>query len=269
MFVSRGLVLADSNNAITAPAFYTAEGMTPLFEGWDHAAWYMMDGVQKDSKQMEWIFKQPYSFAQGDYKLWYSEDLSGATESDNSGRACFDLALTHSKSCHALAPLQFENVCVSAAGDKPHTIKLPEDTRVTKIDIHWISGHLSCRTASTGQSNFGCDENSLGLVWTKKGNSTVIMPLQDQVADMTMKKVWAHNAHWYTMADVHRDSRTLPMKLEKPLPMGGSFDLWYNEDLTGGTEHDNDGTACYTVTVHRAQAASKKHDRFRRAIDEQ
>merc|ERR1719420_2475391 len=80
--------------------------------------------------------------------------------------------------CHnALAPLQFSDICASAA-DTHHsrTIDLPAGTCVTEIGIHWISGHVNCRKASTGVSNFGCDDNMVGLVWTEHNGKDVIMP---------------------------------------------------------------------------------------------
>jgi len=81
----------------------------------------------------------------------------------------------------------------------------------------------------------------------------VIMPKEDQVDGMT-RESHAH-AHWYKMNGVGKTTRTLPMKLKSgmaPLKVSGELDLWYNEDLTGGTESDNAGTACYEVAVHRA-----------------
>jgi hypothetical protein len=248
---SIGLVLTDSSDTLIAPAFETVVGMTPAYS--KHAPWYTMNGVQHDSEEMAVIFRQPFLFGSGEYKLWYGEDLTGGTEGDNRGEACFDVAFERAKHptrCNELPPLQFHEVCVSAAGDKPHTITLPENTFVTQIAIHHIDGAVTCRTKN-GDSQFGCDQNEmLGLVWTEHGKKDVIMPLEKQVEGID--RTDHDQAHWYKMAGMDKDSRTLPMKLVKPQKMVGSFDLWYNEDLTGWTEGDNSGTACYEVTVHRS-----------------
>ena len=40
---------------------------------------------------MTWKVEGKVSLGAGEYELWYSEDLSNGTESDNSGTACYDL----------------------------------------------------------------------------------------------------------------------------------------------------------------------------------
>lgn len=149
--------------------------------------------------------------------------------------------------------LQFRNVCVSAKGDQHGTINLEAGTCVNEIVIHYVDGHVGCR-GSRSASNFGCFKNKVGLVWTDKDETTVIMPKTGQVKDVRRKK----NKHWYEMLDSHgqprkmRDVQTLHMRLVEPLKVRGPLDLWYNEDLTGHTEADNEGTACYDIDVHRA-----------------
>jgi len=178
------------------------------------------------------------------------EDLTGGTEGDNHGHACYDVVMQKGQTCNVLAPLQFGNVCTSAKGGQHGAINLPVDTCVTEIDIYYISGHVSCNGAG-GASNFGCGADGIGLVWTKGGTNEIIMPHQNQVIGMT--KTDHSHAHWYRMQGVTQTTRTLPMKLSgAPIKVSGELDLWYNEDLTGGTESDNDGTACYEVAVHRA-----------------
>lgn len=263
---SMGLVLSDGDNRVNAPVWDTTMGLTPHYS--KNAQWYKLDGVSKDSKEMAWTFNDPFLFRSGEYKLWYSEDLSGGTEGDNRGRACYDLTMETAETCDFLAPLQFGHVKIKAKGDKKHTITLPEDTCVTEIAIHYVKGHVSCyggasdswfgnwfgeaSEASGGESNFGCGDDQVGLVWTKAGEKDVIMPL-DNVEGFS--KVTAHNhAHWYKMDGVGKHTRTLSMKIKAGLPpmKVGSIDLWYNEDLTGGTEADNHGKAQYEVSVHRA-----------------
>merc|ERR1719313_1606916 len=46
------------------------------------------------------------------------------------------------------------------------------------------------------------------------------------------------------------------MTLNVPLQVSGALDLWYNEDLTGWTEGDNSGTACYEISVHRSTSCN-------------
>jgi len=261
---SMGLVLA-SGPQITAPVFDTIVGMTPHYHAGSH--WYNMDGVDGDSTSMAWTFKEPVVFGSshhhgvGEYKLWYNEDLSDYTEHDNSGRACYDMTMEPADNCHnALAPLQFSDICASAANTHhSRTIDLPAGTCVTEIGIHWISGHVNCRKASTGESNFGCDDNMVGLVWTEHNGKDVIMPKEGQVRGVRRTDHTDEQAHWYTMDQrgfgEGRDmgsARTLSLKLNTPLKVSGALDLWYNEDITDWTIHDNSGTACYEVSVHRA-----------------
>jgi len=162
---SIGLVITDEGK-VTAPVFDTTNGMTPHYSNLAH--WYKMDGVNKNSDSMDWVFKEPVQFLAKEYKLWYNEDLTGGTESDNRGQACYDVVMHTSDSCSALAPLQFGNVCTSAKGDAHGTINLPQDTCVTAIDIYFIQGSVSC-SGDGGHSNFGCGNDLMGLVWTEGG----------------------------------------------------------------------------------------------------
>jgi hypothetical protein len=250
---SVALVLGDGG-AVTAPVFGTTAGMTPHFSG--HAHWYKMDGVTGDSSTMHWIFNQPVMLGggayAGEYRLWYNEDLTGGTEGDNRGEACYDVKMETTESCNALAPLQFGQVCASALGDGHATINLPADTCVTQIDLHHINGHVSCTSSEVHFSNFGCSTNLVGMVFTPRGAKNVVMPTTD-VEGLT--RTGHGHAHWYHMEGVGQRTRTLSMKLKagvKPMKVSNGLDLWYNEDLTGGTEGDNDGRACYEVAVHRA-----------------
>jgi len=257
---SVALVLGDGG-AVTAPVFGTTAGMTPHFSG--HAHWYKMDGVKGDSSAMHWVFNQPVmlpgsgAYGNKEYKLWYNEDLTGGTEGDNRGEACYDVKMETAETCHILAPLQFGQVCTSAQHGQHGTINLPSGTCVTQIDLHHINGHVSCYggkngEGSGGESNFGCSTDLIGMVWTNADQNEVIMPTTD-VEGLT--RTGHGHAHWYHMAGVGTTTRTLTMKLKagvRPLKVHGALDLWYNEDLTGGTESDNHGRACYEVAVHRA-----------------
>jgi len=252
---SVALVLGDGG-AVTAPVFGTTAGMTPHYSG--HAHWYKMDGVTGDSNEMHWIFNEPALLMGGayggEYRLWYNEDLTGGTEGDNRGEACYDVKMETSDSCNILAPLQFGQVCTSAQHGQHGTINLPANTCVTQIDLHHISGHVSCYGGKNGQgsggeSNFGCAANLVAMVFTPKDATNVVMPTPD-VEGYT--RTGHGHAHWYHMDGVTTHTRTLSMKLKAGTVKTGALDLWYNEDLTGGTEADNHGRACYEVAVHRA-----------------
>merc|ERR1712146_76938 len=59
------------------------------------------------------------------------------------------------------------------------------------------------------------------------------------------------HAAWYTQSGVNGDSKTMTWNLKKSqLLAAGTYQLWYCEDLSGGTEGDNKGTATYKVTVY-------------------
>jgi hypothetical protein len=217
-----------------------------------------MDGVSKQTNQMAWTFNQPAmltggAYGGGEYKLWYNEDFTGGTEGDNRGEACYDIKMETSHQCKVLAPLQYHRVCTSARGNDKHTINLPQDTCVTQIDLHHIAGFVNCRKKESGQSNFGCDGDAMmAMVLTPKGDNHVVMPTND-VEGFT--RTHHQDAHWYRMSGLGHRPRTLSMKLKAgvaPLKVHAGLDLWYAEDLTGWTEGDNSGTACYEVAVHRA-----------------
>lgn len=254
-----GLVISDGNQ-VTAPVFDTVNGLAPYYD-WNHAHWYKLNGVSKDSESMEWVFNQPLTFKANHYKLWYNEDFTGAStdhfEADNYGRACYDITFEKDPTCNAMAPLQFHDVCVEAKSEMHATITLPADTCVTEISLYWVKEEIKCH--GSGGSHFGCD-HKIGLVWTKGGEREVILPKEGQVQGFQPEQdEQERSRHWYTMAGMNvggfdSADRILSMKLNEglpPLKLSGDLNLWYGEDLANDTEDDNDGRACYEVAVHR------------------
>lgn len=55
--------------------------------------WYKMDGVTRDGEEMVWQIKDGvYDLKlEGNFKLWYTEDLKDYTEHDNEGQVCYDV----------------------------------------------------------------------------------------------------------------------------------------------------------------------------------
>jgi len=249
---SMGLVLAD-DRTITAPVFESVTGMTSSYSA--HAHWYKMDGVNGQTEQMAWTFLEPFQFAAGSqYKLWYNEDLTGGTEGDNHGKACYDVAFEPAETCNALAPLQFHKVCTGARDEQHGTINLPPGTCVKEITMNHMSGYISCRSAESGNSNFGCDgDASINMVWTEKDQRSVIIPKVGQVEGYQGR---GHHAHWYGMGSEgwSRSKKTMHMRLKQPLKVSGPLDLWYGEDLVAYTESDSHGQTCYEIAVHRASS---------------
>jgi len=60
---------------------------------YDAANWYHIEGVNKDTKELALQIKDGvYDLKmEGEYKVWYGEDLHDWTEGDNSGRVCYDV----------------------------------------------------------------------------------------------------------------------------------------------------------------------------------
>jgi len=231
---SMGLVLAE-DHAVTAPVFETVAGLTVTSH--THAHWYKMDGVSGHTEQMAWTFLEPMKFAAGShYKLWYNEDLTGGTESDNHGKACYDVAFEPAETCNDMAPLQFHNVCAGARDEQHGAIDLPAGTCVKEITMNHMSGYVSCRGASHGNSNFGCDADAaIAMVWTQKDQRNIIIDGRSSNSLSANKK-------------------TLHMHLSQPKKVSGPLDLWYSEDLADASEGDNHGKSCYEIVVHRASS---------------
>lgn len=70
------------------------------FVGHDHADWYTIDGYEKSSTGLVLELNDRHDdvdrdggvfLPRGTYRLWYHEDLTGGTEGDNSGVACYHL----------------------------------------------------------------------------------------------------------------------------------------------------------------------------------
>ena len=65
------------------------KGITKMPHG--HAWWYKAAGTTKDSKILTWNVDGEVHLTSGQYDIWYNEDLTGGTEGDNWGSACYDM----------------------------------------------------------------------------------------------------------------------------------------------------------------------------------
>jgi len=146
-----------------------------------------------------------------------------------------------------VGPFTFTDVCVSAAGDQHGTIAVPAGACINEIQFHHVKGQVSCNGQS--HSNWGC-RDMIALVITEKDQKEIVWPHEKQVEGMKSKN--HKKAHWYYQNGVGKDTPTMVQKLKEgatPYKAQGDLDVWYNEDLSGHTESDNTGTACYTVDV--------------------
>jgi hypothetical protein len=137
------------------------------------------------------------------------------------------------------------NVCLGPRDSHHATLPVPPGTCLSGAEITHRSGYVSCREAAHGNSNFGCDDNSIAIVFTQKGSQQVIMPTQDTIGYQFRN----HHAHWYGMDGVSKNSQLLPLHQKHPIIANGDLDMWYGEDLVHYTEDDNHGTACYDVKL--------------------
>jgi hypothetical protein len=86
------IVLAKAGErTVTMPLASNTMGFTHRWNG--VANWYEMDGMTKDSKTLAFQIKDGvYDLKmEGEFKVWYNEDLHDYTESDNSGRVCYTM----------------------------------------------------------------------------------------------------------------------------------------------------------------------------------
>jgi hypothetical protein len=65
------------------------------FMDYNHADWYRLTGYTGDENTLQLRMNQDgeggFFLPKGEYRLWYDEDRTGGTESDNSGVACYHL----------------------------------------------------------------------------------------------------------------------------------------------------------------------------------
>eukprot|EP00947_MAST-08B_sp_MAST-8B-sp1_P004937 g4937.t1 len=151
------------------------------------------------------------------------------------------------------APTNVNNVCVSARGDKPGSFTIPTAGKVSTMTITHKSGHVNCRHAASGQSQWGCDGDLVGLVVVKKGNrrSANQAPLLPTTSMPGITQTHHGHAWWYKATGVSKSSKAMTWKVEGKVSLGaGEYELWYNEDLSNGTESDNSGTACYDLNIN-------------------
>jgi len=85
-----GLLITDKNKRELLPNL-NVKGYSKTNHKKTH--WYKMAGVGKDSKKMIWELKTPQTFMPGDYHLWYGEDLTNWSESDNIGWATYKITM--------------------------------------------------------------------------------------------------------------------------------------------------------------------------------
>jgi hypothetical protein len=126
---------------------------------------------------------------------------------------------------------------------------LNRPTLVSKIVIQHLSGRVSCN-GKGGMSNFGCGNNLVALLLTQSKRQ--VLPSNNVHG---YKKTAHRHSHWYTLSGVSKNSKTMTWRLKNTQMLkAGTYQLWYNEDLSNGTEGDNRGTAKYKVTVFGASS---------------
>jgi len=238
-----GLVITKQDKKVIMPL---ASQQIPGFQRTmhHHAHWYTIQGISNKSAKLSWKFGRKPMMAEGDYQIWYNEDLTNGTVADNAGVACYDMEIVE-----VVKVVKLQNVCVHALGDKPAPFRVPEDMKVKNITFTHKSGGVTCSALASGMTKYGCGENSLGLVITKQDNLKVIMPLATQQIP-GFQRTTHHHAHWYTIQGISNKSPKLSWKFgRKPMMAEGDYQIWYNEDLTNGTVADNAGVACYDVEI--------------------
>ena len=63
----------------------------------DGAHWYKINGINNSSNKLVWDLNSPIELSSGLYKIWYCEDLSNYTLSDNSGTVSYKMKVTGTK----------------------------------------------------------------------------------------------------------------------------------------------------------------------------
>lgn len=94
-----------------------------------------------------------------------------------------------------------ECVCVHVHNSESlGSFSLSQDVSVSEIVFIHKSGGLTCvKHKPETMSNVGCGSTFLGLVTTKKGSNTVLMPLQRQDIE-GFHRTENDKAHWYTLS---------------------------------------------------------------------
>ena len=88
------LIITDSNKREILPNVNVKGYKKTHHNSKTQAHWYKMEGVGRDSKTMTWELNAPQTFMPGDYRLWYNEDITNWTESDNIGWATYKMTMT-------------------------------------------------------------------------------------------------------------------------------------------------------------------------------
>merc|ERR1719201_884735 len=100
--------------------------------------------------------------------------------------------------------LEIRNVCVEPKGGNFASFKLPKDVCAKGIQITHLRGKVSCRhDREEGDSNWGCDGDSLGLVVSdgdEKTGDQVTAPVFDTTVGMRSLRPGEHfHSHWYAI----------------------------------------------------------------------
>lgn len=180
----------------------------------------------------------------------------------------------------AVADLQAEHAAEGedALGFYVPEFELTEPICFNKLWIGYLAGYLNCRGPAHGKSHFGCDQDSIGLTLAKKNGDewNVVFPkaVKDD-ANADANKQWntdniegyefmenLNHADWYKLSGYTGSENGMVLKINDSGDGGvflpkGTYRLWYHEDLTGGTEGDNSGVACYHLDFSLCQGTQQ------------
>ena len=139
-------------------------------------------------------------------------------------------------------------VCFSARGERPGRFYVPSGN-LAAIKLVHLYGYVTCdKHTSSSWSYWGCDvpvvRYHVGVAITTSSSYGAILPLSKFLSGSSEVK----SRKWSRIPGYTGLSPTLVLSFDHPYHSSGeTFRLWYGEDLTDSTEHDNDGRTCCDV----------------------
>ena len=140
-------------------------------------------------------------------------------------------------------------VCFGARDKQPGEFKVPLHGKMGGVRLVHLYGYVSCHTSDpTNWSPWGCGYGAyqeINAVITNDQNQQLLPPAEFLSAHHPQGK-------WHKIPGYNSTSPVIELKVfQDPLNVsaGQELRLWYAEDLTNWTVHDNGGRTCADVFI--------------------
>jgi len=145
------------------------------------------------------------------------------------------------------------NVCFGAKDNSNGAFVTDFTGYITQIMLTHLNGQVSCWSSSF--ANWGCSDHGASQMGVQMRTVDGNLVFPDINNDSHVSAIDGNGTptetitSWYAMDNYNHNSSRVVYEKGISFFKGGTYNLWYGEDWSNSTEHDNSGKTCANVYV--------------------